>query len=217
MFLTQSLSVRPVRFHSQAHVPTRPHWPRPNPFFRLRLDPRSPNLRPQQTPRRGSRPNPFFLLQVRSRSSPRSHCRRPASLLSPSSIRGCRCRRSLRQCCYQASAASPAASQGEAELCGRAKVCRCVVRFRGSGSSPLPSFPLSPVDGFRLSRYLPLRVADPCPSSTLVIPPQAAGDLGFLTGDRIELVERTGSVEDWWTGKLDGRQGVFPGNYVQEA
>jgi amphiphysin len=50
-----------------------------------------------------------------------------------------------------------------------------------------------------------------------VIPPQAAGDLGFLTGDRIELVERTGSVEDWWTGKLDGRQGVFPGNYVQEA
>ncbi|KAL7416882.1 putative actin-associated protein [Mrakia frigida] len=45
---------------------------------------------------------------------------------------------------------------------------------------------------------------------------QAAGDLGFSQGDRIELVERTGSTEDWWTGKVDGKQGVFPGNYVSE-
>jgi len=44
---------------------------------------------------------------------------------------------------------------------------------------------------------------------------QASGDLSFKTGDRIEIVERTGSTEDWWTGKLNGRQGVFPGNYVQ--
>jgi amphiphysin len=40
---------------------------------------------------------------------------------------------------------------------------------------------------------------------------QAEGDLDFKAGDRIELVERTGSVEDWWTGKLNGKQGVFPG------
>lgn len=40
---------------------------------------------------------------------------------------------------------------------------------------------------------------------------QAAGDLSFSVGDRIELVERTGSAEDWWTGRIDGRQGVFPG------
>jgi amphiphysin len=40
---------------------------------------------------------------------------------------------------------------------------------------------------------------------------QAAGDLSFSVGDRIELVERTGSAEDWWTGRVDGRQGVFPG------
>ncbi|KAF8525245.1 BAR-domain-containing protein [Hysterangium stoloniferum] len=46
---------------------------------------------------------------------------------------------------------------------------------------------------------------------------QADGDLDFMTGDRIEIVERTPSQEDWWTGKLNGRQGVFPGNYVQEA
>lgn len=47
--------------------------------------------------------------------------------------------------------------------------------------------------------------------------PQADGDLGFAAGDRIELVERTDSAEDWWTGRIGDRQGVFPGNYVQEA
>lgn len=39
----------------------------------------------------------------------------------------------------------------------------------------------------------------------------ADGDLSFSAGDRIEVVERTGSTEDWWTGKLNGAQGVFPG------
>jgi len=46
---------------------------------------------------------------------------------------------------------------------------------------------------------------------------QADGDLSFKTGDRIEIVEQTASAEDWWTGKLRGQQGVFPGNYVQET
>ncbi|KAI0089772.1 BAR-domain-containing protein [Irpex rosettiformis] len=46
---------------------------------------------------------------------------------------------------------------------------------------------------------------------------QADGDLAFRTGDRIEVVERTGSAEDWWTGRLNGVQGVFPGNYVQDT
>ncbi|KIK04304.1 hypothetical protein K443DRAFT_676060 [Laccaria amethystina LaAM-08-1] len=46
---------------------------------------------------------------------------------------------------------------------------------------------------------------------------QADGDLSFNAGDRIELVEKTQSAEDWWTGRLNGQQGVFPGNYVQET
>jgi len=46
---------------------------------------------------------------------------------------------------------------------------------------------------------------------------QADGDLSFKTGDRIEIVQRTTSVEDWWTGKLNGQQGIFPGNYVQDT
>jgi amphiphysin len=40
---------------------------------------------------------------------------------------------------------------------------------------------------------------------------QAEGDLSFNAGDRIELVERTANTEDWWTGRLNGKQGVFPG------
>ncbi|KAN0138495.1 BAR domain containing protein [Lactarius tabidus] len=46
---------------------------------------------------------------------------------------------------------------------------------------------------------------------------QADGDLDFKVGDRIEVIERTESSEDWWKGRLDGRTGVFPGNYVQDA
>ncbi|KAK4052468.1 BAR adaptor protein Hob1 [Microbotryomycetes sp. JL201] len=46
---------------------------------------------------------------------------------------------------------------------------------------------------------------------------QAAGDLSFAAGDKIELVKRTESTEDWWTGRLNGVEGVFPGNYVQTS
>lgn len=43
---------------------------------------------------------------------------------------------------------------------------------------------------------------------------QADGDLDFKAGDRIEVVQKSESTEDWWTGKLDGRQGVFPGKLL---
>ncbi|KAJ7139521.1 hypothetical protein C8R44DRAFT_764687 [Mycena epipterygia] len=45
---------------------------------------------------------------------------------------------------------------------------------------------------------------------------QADGDLSFNTGDRIEVVQRGASAEDWWTGRVNGQEGVFPGNYVQD-
>lgn len=44
---------------------------------------------------------------------------------------------------------------------------------------------------------------------------QAEGDLSFTAGDRIEIVERTESADDWWTGRIDGRTGIFPGTYTQ--
>lgn len=41
------------------------------------------------------------------------------------------------------------------------------------------------------------------------------GDLSFKQGDVIEIISRTQNPNEWWTGKVNGRQGQFPGNYVQ--
>ncbi|KAH9865960.1 hypothetical protein J1614_008524 [Plenodomus biglobosus] len=44
---------------------------------------------------------------------------------------------------------------------------------------------------------------------------QAEGDLSFITGDVIEIVSRTQNDNEWWIGKVRGKQGQFPGNYVK--
>lgn len=44
---------------------------------------------------------------------------------------------------------------------------------------------------------------------------QAEGDLSFKAGDVIEIVTRTQNENEWWTGKVRGKSGQFPGNYVQ--
>ncbi|KAJ1562603.1 hypothetical protein HK405_010127 [Cladochytrium tenue] len=46
---------------------------------------------------------------------------------------------------------------------------------------------------------------------------QADGDLSFHRDDRIELVAKTDDAHGWWTGRLRGVTGVFPGNYVTEV
>ena len=40
---------------------------------------------------------------------------------------------------------------------------------------------------------------------------QAEGDLSFSTSDEIEIVTRSDNVNEWWIGKLRGKQGQFPG------
>ncbi|KAI7881971.1 DUF500-domain-containing protein [Lichtheimia hyalospora FSU 10163] len=44
---------------------------------------------------------------------------------------------------------------------------------------------------------------------------QQAGDLSFRQGDIINIVEKSNSQDDWWTGRIAGREGMFPANYVQ--
>ncbi|KAL4944294.1 hypothetical protein BDV06DRAFT_220450 [Aspergillus oleicola] len=44
---------------------------------------------------------------------------------------------------------------------------------------------------------------------------QAHGDLSFSAGEVIEIVQRTDNTNEWWTGRVDGREGQFPANYVQ--
>ena len=44
---------------------------------------------------------------------------------------------------------------------------------------------------------------------------QSVGDLIFKEGDRIRVVKKTESTDDWWQGELKGLQGPFPANYCQ--
>ncbi|CAO3688300.1 unnamed protein product [Rhizopus stolonifer] len=44
---------------------------------------------------------------------------------------------------------------------------------------------------------------------------QQEGDLSFQEGEIIQIIEKTNSQEDWWTGRIEKRQGLFPANYVQ--
>ncbi|KAK9456686.1 hypothetical protein V1511DRAFT_509370 [Dipodascopsis uninucleata] len=41
------------------------------------------------------------------------------------------------------------------------------------------------------------------------------GDLGFKKGDIISIVKKSDSKDDWWTGRKDGKEGIFPANYVE--
>ncbi|KAF9974088.1 hypothetical protein BGZ65_008916, partial [Modicella reniformis] len=43
---------------------------------------------------------------------------------------------------------------------------------------------------------------------------EQATDLSFKKGDVITVVKKTDSRNDWWTGKLNGREGSFPANYT---
>ena len=40
---------------------------------------------------------------------------------------------------------------------------------------------------------------------------QAEGDLSFSTGDVIEIIQKGATENEWWTGRINGRQGQFPG------
>ncbi|KAM7207495.1 Family of unknown function (DUF500) domain containing protein [Naviculisporaceae sp. PSN 640] len=41
------------------------------------------------------------------------------------------------------------------------------------------------------------------------------GDLGFKKGDIITVLKKTDSDNDWWTGMIGTRHGIFPSNYVK--
>ncbi|KAH8903108.1 DUF500-domain-containing protein [Coniochaeta sp. PMI_546] len=41
------------------------------------------------------------------------------------------------------------------------------------------------------------------------------GDLAFKKGDVITVLKKTDSDNDWWTGQIGTRHGIFPSNYVK--
>lgn len=44
---------------------------------------------------------------------------------------------------------------------------------------------------------------------------QSPGDLAFREGDRIRVIKKTESTDDWWEGELRGVKGSFPANYCK--
>ncbi|KIJ07605.1 hypothetical protein PAXINDRAFT_173409 [Paxillus involutus ATCC 200175] len=42
-----------------------------------------------------------------------------------------------------------------------------------------------------------------------------AGDLTFSRGDVIIITRKSDSADDWWKGKVNGQEGVFPANFVE--
>ncbi|KLO19971.1 DUF500-domain-containing protein [Schizopora paradoxa] len=63
--------------------------------------------------------------------------------------------------------------------------------------------PLSPLDG--VGRAIALYSFDAVQS----------GDLSFKKGQVITITQKTDKTDDWWTGKLEGREGIFPANFVE--
>ncbi|CAN6608466.1 protein Ysc84p [Trichomonascus vanleenenianus] len=41
------------------------------------------------------------------------------------------------------------------------------------------------------------------------------GDLPFKKGDVLTIVKKSESTDDWWTGRIAGKEGIFPANYVE--
>lgn len=44
---------------------------------------------------------------------------------------------------------------------------------------------------------------------------EQSGDLPFKKGDVIDILKKTDTVDDWWTGRSNGLTGIFPANYVE--
>lgn len=44
---------------------------------------------------------------------------------------------------------------------------------------------------------------------------EEADDLPFRKGDVITILKKSESQNDWWTGRVNGREGIFPANYVE--
>lgn len=55
---------------------------------------------------------------------------------------------------------------------------------------------------------MPPPPSEPVAKALYAFDGQQQGDLSFHEGDVITIVQKTDSQDDWWTGKINGRQGI---------
>lgn len=96
---------------------------------------------------------------------------------------------------YSADLKSPTLSQGSWNSAAKAK-----------GAAPPPPKP-------KPSRLSGMPAAETC-VALYDFEAQSEGDLSFIAGDTVEIVTRTQNENEWWTGKVRGRMGQFPGTYI---
>ncbi|GAD97367.1 SH3 domain containing protein [Paecilomyces variotii No. 5] len=95
-----------------------------------------------------------------------------------------------------------------------------------SAGTPGSSGFLSPGSGTNVMGFVKKKPPPPPPSRAASSPAifvtalydfggQGAGDLAFREGDRIRVLKRTESTDDWWQGELRGVKGSFPANYCE--
>ena len=76
--------------------------------------------------------------------------------------------------------------------------------------SPLGAAPPPPKP--KPSRLSGMPAAETC-TALYDFEAQSEGDLSFLANDTIEIITRTQNENEWWTGKVRGKQGQFPGTF----
>jgi amphiphysin len=101
---------------------------------------------------------------------------------------------------------TPNPANGTSSITGEAALASAAAAAKTKGPAPPPPKPK------------PTRLSGASVAETVTAlydyEAQAHGDLSFSTGDVIEIVRRTNNENEWWTGKIDGRQGQFPGRFL---
>ncbi|KAI0403317.1 hypothetical protein F4802DRAFT_572446 [Xylaria palmicola] len=82
----------------------------------------------------------------------------------------------------------------------------------GTGSGTGPTRPAAPKPNFASKQAL-LKKNEAVALFTFEA--DQPGDLGFKKGDIITVLKKTDSDNDWWTGMIGSKHGVFPSNYVK--
>ncbi|KAF2716688.1 DUF500-domain-containing protein [Polychaeton citri CBS 116435] len=81
---------------------------------------------------------------------------------------------------------------------------------------PAPGRPTAPKPSFGAGGFGNEKRAGPGQAvAKFTFEADQSGDLGFKKGDIITIVKKTESENDWWTGRIGGREGIFPSNYVE--